>query len=167
MTFSAMYLSIAHVPLLFVLVIFIQFQTMNKSLTMMGNRGRGEGGGRKEGGRRTGGRSGIPKVEGSRRNRGKLRNIPQYFAIKKVQRCWRQQNSVGTALTKSGNFKPHCPPTPQSVRFPTLLLFIMLYEVILIFDSVAEILKCDHSIDSFDSEQYCSVAADNLLCRTN
>ena len=35
--------------------------------------------------------SGIPKGAGSRRKRGKLCNIAQYFAIAKMQRSGRQQ----------------------------------------------------------------------------
>ena len=30
-----------------------------------------------------------------------------------------------------------------------MVLFIMLYKVVLAFDSVHEILKCDHSIESY------------------
>ena len=39
--------------------------------------------------------SGIPKVAGSRRKREKLRNIAQYFAIKKMQRGWSQKIQGG------------------------------------------------------------------------
>ena len=86
----------------------------------MGNRGRGEGGGRVEE-KRVGGVQeagvGFPLWRGAGEIAEKLRNIAQYFVIQKVQRCWRQQKSVGTALK--------C------------------------IESVAEILKCNHSIDSF------------------
>ena len=36
-----------------------------------------------------------------------------------------------------------------SVQYFPVLLFIMLYKVVLIFDSVDEILKCDHSNESY------------------
>jgi len=42
-----------------------------------------------------GARSGIPKVTGSGRKRGKLRNVAYYFAIGKVQRGGRQQIQGG------------------------------------------------------------------------
>ena len=34
------------------------------------------------------------------------------------------------------------------------VLFIMLYKVVLTFESVDEILKCDHSNESYHTEQY-------------
>ena len=34
-------------------------------------------------------------------------------------------------------------------QYFSLLLFIMLYKVVLTFNSVDEILKCDHSIESY------------------
>ena len=34
-------------------------------------------------------------------------------------------------------------------QYFTVVLFIMLYKVVLTFDSVNEILKCDHSNESF------------------
>ena len=37
--------------------------------------------------------------------------------------------------------------------FP-VVMFIMLYNVILTFESVDEILKCDHSNESYVTEQY-------------
>ena len=37
--------------------------------------------------------------------------------------------------------------------FP-VVLFIMLYKVVLTFESVDEILKCDHSNESYVTEQY-------------
>ena len=33
--------------------------------------------------------------------------------------------------------------------FPVVLMFIMLYKVVLTFESVDEILKCDHSNESY------------------
>jgi len=39
--------------------------------------------------------SGIPKVAGSGRKRGKLCNIVQYFAIEKMQRGWSQKIQGG------------------------------------------------------------------------
>ena len=41
--------------------------------------------------------------------------------------------------------------------FPVVLFFIMLYKVVLTFESVAEILKCDHSNESL-TEQFFPVA---------
>ena len=38
--------------------------------------------------------------------------------------------------------------------FP-VVLFIMLYKVLLTFDSVDEILKCDHSNESYGAELSC------------
>ena len=35
-----------------------------------------------------------------------------------------------------------------------VLLLIMLYKVVLTFESVDEILKCDHSNESYRTEQY-------------
>ena len=37
---------------------------------------------------------------------------------------------------------------PTEQYFP-VVLFIMLYKVILTFESVDEILKCDHSVESY------------------
>ena len=34
-------------------------------------------------------------------------------------------------------------------QYSPVVLFIMLYKVVLTFDSVDEILKCDHSIESY------------------
>ena len=41
--------------------------------------------------------------------------------------------------------------------FP-VVLFIMLYEVVLIFESLVEILKCDHSNESYRAELSCRAA---------
>ena len=66
--------------------------------------GGGETGGGRPGEKGTGGvreageegaGSGIPKVAGSRRKRGKLRNIAQNFAIAKMQRGGSQQIQGG------------------------------------------------------------------------
>ena len=46
--------------------------------------------------------------------------------------------------------------------FP-MVLFIMLYKVVLTFDSVDEILKCDHSNESYGAVLSCGAAS---LCRT-
>ena len=46
--------------------------------------------------------------------------------------------------------------------FP-VVLFIMLYKVVLTFESVDEILKCDHSNEA--TEQYSPVVMLILLCR--
>ena len=35
-----------------------------------------------------------------------------------------------------------------------MVLFIMLYKVVLTFESVDEILKCDHSNESYSNDQY-------------
>ena len=67
------------------------------------NCGAGQGGGRPgekgAGGVREAGEegagSGIPKVAGSGRKREKLRNIAQYFAIKKMQRGGSQKIQGG------------------------------------------------------------------------
>ena len=40
--------------------------------------------------------------------------------------------------------------------FP-VVLFIMLYKVVLTFESVDEILKCDHSSESYQAVRYCAV----------
>ena len=34
-------------------------------------------------------------------------------------------------------------------QYSSVVLFIMLYKVVLNFESVGEILKCDHSIESY------------------
>ena len=38
--------------------------------------------------------------------------------------------------------------TIQKLAVPTVVLFVMLYRAILTFESVDEILKCDHSNES-------------------
>ena len=45
--------------------------------------------------------------------------------------------------------------------FP-VVQFIMLYKVVLSFESVDEILKCDHSDESL-TEQYCPVVLFNIM----
>ena len=40
-------------------------------------------------------------------------------------------------------------------QYFTVVLFIMLYKVVLTFESVADILKCDHSNESYGAELYC------------
>ena len=77
--------------------------------------GAGQGGGRPgekgAGGVREAGEegagSGIPKVAGSGRKREKLRNIAQYFAIKKMQRG-------GSQVREAGGLNPLSPPPPLS-----------------------------------------------------
>ena len=41
-------------------------------------------------------------------------------------------------------------------RFFPVVLFIMLYKVVLTFESVDEILKCDHSNESYGAVLSCS-----------
>ena len=59
-----------------------------------GRPGKKEAGGVREAGEEGAG-SGIPKVAGSGRKREKLRNIAQYFAIKKMQRGGSQKIQGG------------------------------------------------------------------------
>ena len=82
--------------------------------------GGGQGGGRpgekgaggvREAGEEGAGR-GIPKVTGSGRKRGKLRNIAQYCAIEKVQRGWSQKIQGGNRdyrVREAGGSNPPCP----------------------------------------------------------
>ena len=59
--------------------------------------------------------SGIPKLAGSGRKRGKLCNtILQYFAIEKLQRGTGQEPVLQG--TGSRRFKPPCPPTPRPTQ---------------------------------------------------
>ena len=46
--------------------------------------------------------SGIPKVAGSGRRRGKLCNIAQYFAIEKMQKAGAKKYRVGTGSKGCG-----------------------------------------------------------------
>jgi len=75
---------------------------------------RGAGGLREAG--EEGAGSGIPKVAGSGRKRGKLCNIAQYFAIKKNAKGREPKNTErepGLKGTGSGRFKAPCPfPLP-------------------------------------------------------
>ena len=48
-------------------------------------------------------------------------------------------------------------------QYFTVVLFIMLYKVVLTFDSVDEILKCDYSIKA--TEQYFPVVLLIMLCK--
>ena len=82
---------------------------------------KGAGGVREAGEERAG--SGIPKVAGSGRKRGKLRNIAQYFAIEKMQRDQEPKNTglePGLKGTGSGRFKPLCPPPPLALPLKTV-----------------------------------------------
>ena len=77
---------------------------------------KGAGGVREEG--EEGAGSGIPKVAGSGRKRGRLRNIVQYFAIEKNAKGREPKNTgrePGLKGTGRGRFKPPCPP-PQLVK---------------------------------------------------
>ena len=47
--------------------------------------------------------------------------------------------------------------------FP-VVLFIMIYKLVLAFESVDEILKCDHSNESY-TEQYFPVVLFTMLCK--
>ena len=72
--------------------------------------GGGQGGGRpgekRAGGVREAGEegagSGIPKVAGRGGERGKLRNIAQYFAIEKMQRAGAKKYRAGTGIKGYG-----------------------------------------------------------------
>ena len=44
-----------------------------------------------------------------------------------------------------------------SEQYFPLVLFVMLYRVVLTFESVAEILKCDQSYESHCDNFYCAV----------
>ena len=46
--------------------------------------------------------SGIPKMVGSSRNRGKLCNTAQYFTMKRAQRGGSQKNRAGTGIKGNG-----------------------------------------------------------------
>ena len=46
-----------------------------------------------------------------------------------------------------------------TVQYFSGVLFIMLYKVVLTFESVDEILKCDHS-----NESYCAVLSRGVVC---
>ena len=59
--------------------------------------------------------SGIPRVAGSGRKRGKLYNIAQYFAIEKNAKRQKPTNAgwkLGLKGTGSGWFTNPCPPPP-------------------------------------------------------
>ena len=43
------------------------------------------------------------------------------------------------------------------MRYFPVVLFVMLYEVVLTFESVNEILKCDHSNESYRAVLSCGV----------
>ena len=68
-----------------------QFSRRGQGSGRLGEKGVG---GVREAGEEGGG-SGIPKVAGSQRKRGKLCNIVQYFAIEKMQRGGSQQIQGG------------------------------------------------------------------------
>ena len=60
--------------------------------------------------------SGIPKVAGSGRKRGKLRNIAQCFAIEKMQRAGAKKYRAGTGINGYGKREvqtPLSPPPPH------------------------------------------------------
>ena len=92
--------------------------------------GGGQGGGRLGetgvGGVREAGEEGagsrIPKVAESGREREKLCNIAQYFAIEKMQRGGSQKYWAGTGIkgTGSGRFKPPCPPPTLKIKLEIL-----------------------------------------------
>ena len=46
-----------------------------------------------------------------------------------------------------------------------MMLFIMLYKVLLTFEFVDEILKCDHSNESYSVQQYFPVVLFIVLCK--
>ena len=50
--------------------------------------------------------------------------------------------------------------------FP-VVLFIMLYKVVLTFDSVDEILKCDHSNESYSAVLSCGTVYYAVQCFSN
>ena len=60
-------------------------------------------------------------------------------------------------VNRVGVSDPQWPPTPKlgssapppTREHGTVVLFIMLYKVVLTFESVDEILKCDHSNESY------------------
>ena len=62
--------------------------------------------------------SGIPKVAGSGRKREKLRNITQYFAIKKMQRGGSQKIQGANRderVREAGGLNPPVPPPPNEL----------------------------------------------------
>ena len=54
--------------------------------------------------------------------------------------------------------------TATEQYFP-VVLFIMLYKVVLTFESVDEILKCDHSNESYLTEQFFPVVLFFIMCQ--
>ena len=53
-----------------------------------------------------------------------------------------------------GSNSPTCPNKATGQYFPAVL-FIMLYKVVVTFESVDEILKCDHSNESYKAVLSC------------
>ena len=59
--------------------------------------------------------SGIPKGAGSGRKREKLRNIAQYFAIKKMQRAGAKKYRAGTGIKGYGKREVQTPLSPPPI----------------------------------------------------
>ena len=97
----------------------VQRQNRSSSFIVGGGQGGGRPGEKGAGGVREAGEegagSGIPKVAGSGRKRGKLRNIAQYFAIEKMQRGGSQKIQGGNRdyrVREAGGLNPPVPPPP-------------------------------------------------------
>ena len=48
-----------------------------------------------------------------------------------------------------------------------VVLFVMLYKVVLTFESVDEILNCDHSNESYWAAPSCGTVYRDMLCGSN
>ena len=68
----------------------------------------------------------ITRVVGSRRKRGRLCNIAQYFAIEKNAKRQKPSNAgwkLGLKGTGSGWFTAPCPPPPHSYMYIMRCMF--------------------------------------------
>ena len=83
--------------------------------------------------------SGIPKVAGSGRKRGKLHNIAQYFAIEKMQRGGSQKLRGGNQdlkrVREAGGLNPPVPP----LGFVIMLMYYSSFCIEIVFLSPDEL----------------------------
>ena len=75
-----------------------------------------------------------------------MKAIEQYFPVSAVYYAVRGGSKLLSLWMKSLSVTIQMKATEQ--YFP-VVLFIMLYKVVLTFESVDEILKCDHSNESY------------------
>ena len=53
--------------------------------------------------------------------------------------------------------------TKATEQYFPVVLFIMLYKVVLTFESVDEILKCDHSVENYQAVHSCRVVCFSIF----